>query len=203
MAFSRITNEQRAGKGNVGQPDTPLLSATEMQEQMDSLPNLAIDKFNAFLDELALPEAAQDIGCTPPYGIFPTANTIYSVLTAIANKARTAEGFAHTHNNKSALDTLSTSDVDSVHRLATMLSAVQDVVSHIGNGSNSEIPTTLAITRYIETADIRSNIMNSIYPLGAIYMTTTLDPDTVFGTTGKWTLVSTDANGIKTYKRTA
>lgn len=203
MAFSRITNEERAGKGNVGQPDTPLLSATEMQEQMDSLPNLAIDKFNAFLDELALPDAAQNIGCTAPNGITATAETIYSVLTAIANKSNAAETLSHSHNNKAALDTLSSSDVDNLHRLVTLLSTVTEVVHFISSGSNSEIPTSLAVTRYIQTADIRSNIMNSIYPLGAIYMTTTIDPDTVFGTTGKWTLLSTDSDGIKTYKRTA
>ena len=46
MSFTKITSDDTAGKGNVGQPDTPDLTTTEMQEQMDSLPNLIIEKFN-------------------------------------------------------------------------------------------------------------------------------------------------------------
>ena len=51
MAFQKITELERAGKGNVGQPDTPNKGVTEMQEQMDSLANLAIDKFNELVDK--------------------------------------------------------------------------------------------------------------------------------------------------------
>lgn len=52
MKFDKITAEDRAGKGNVGQPDTPNLSTSAMQVLLDSLPNLAIDKHNEFIDAL-------------------------------------------------------------------------------------------------------------------------------------------------------
>ena len=52
MEFNKITEADRQGKGNVGQPDTPALSTAAMQQLMDSLPNLAIDKFNEFIDAI-------------------------------------------------------------------------------------------------------------------------------------------------------
>ena len=69
MAFKKITDEDRAGKGNVGQPDTPGLTTAEMQEVMDSLPNLAIDKFNELVDALNEATAAVNMGATVPEGI--------------------------------------------------------------------------------------------------------------------------------------
>lgn len=50
--YSKITREDTAGLGNVGQPDTPNLSASGMQELLDGLPNKIIEKFNEFIDAL-------------------------------------------------------------------------------------------------------------------------------------------------------
>ena len=69
MAFSKITDQMRAGKGNVGQPDTPGVTTTEMQEIMDELANLAIDSHNAHIDELGEATAAANLGATVPQGI--------------------------------------------------------------------------------------------------------------------------------------
>lgn len=202
MAFTKITNEDRAGKGNVGQPDTPLLTATEMQEQMDSLPNLAIDKFNAFLDEIAASTAAQNIGCEAPSGVTSASQTLYSVLSAIARIANSAETLSHSHANLEALDTITNTFVVDVERIRTLLTGIASVASVVENTSEA-IPTSAAVVNYVAGVDISGNILNTLYPIGAIYQTTTTDPDTLFGTSGKWTLVTTDANGIKTYKRTA
>lgn len=202
MAFSRITDEDRLGKGNVGQPDTPLLSATEMQEQMDSLPNLAIDKHNAFLDELEDPSASQNIGCTAPVGINTSSTTLYGVLSAIAAAAQTSGALAHSHANKEALDTLTSSLISELTAIANYLSGIEQVETSLTDSSTS-IPTSSAVVSYVATADLTGPVVSALYPIGAIYQTTTTDPDTLFGTTGNWTLLGTDSSGIKTYKRTA
>lgn len=202
MAFTKITNEDRAGKGNVGQPDTPLLTATEMQEQMDSLPNLAIDKFNAFLDEIAASTAAQNIGCEAPSGVTSASQTLYSVLSAIARTANSAETLSHSHANKEDLDSLTSSLIESLTAIATMLAGIESVAAVVQDDTTA-IPTSKAVMNYVAGVDISGNILNTLYPIGAIYQTTTTDPDTLFGTSGKWTLVTTDSRGIKTYKRTS
>lgn len=202
MAFTRITNEDRVGKGNVGLPDTPLLSATDMQEQMDSLPNLAIDKFNAFLDELEDSGAASNIGCAAPPGITTSSTKLFGILNAIAAVATTSSSLSHTHANKASLDSLTASLVSELTALAAIFSGISAVQTSLTDSSTS-LPTSSAVIDYVEHADLATPVVSAIFPIGAIYQTTTTDPDTLFGTTGKWTLLSTDSSGIKTYKRTA
>ena len=200
MAFSKITDEDRLGKGNVGQPDTPLLTTTEMQEQMDSLPNLGIDKFNAFIDEISDPTAAQNIGCEAPLGMTVATQTLYSVISAIARIATNSDELAHSHANKDSLDTLTDELVASLSAISVMLNGIERVGT-IVTDDEAAIPTSKAVINYVNGVDISSNILNAIYPIGAIYLTTTTDPDTLFGTTGKWELINTALSGIKTYKR--
>ena len=51
--FHKITNEDLAGTGNVGQPDTPNLSTMEMQEKFDEVPlDVIVPKFIQLSDEL-------------------------------------------------------------------------------------------------------------------------------------------------------
>lgn len=202
MAFTRITEEDRLGKGNVGQPDTPLLTATEMQEQMDSLPNLAIDRFNAFLDEAEDPNGAKSLGCEAPDGIEVTSQTVYAVISAIARLAQTTGTSAHTHANKDGLDSLTDTLIEDLIAISTYLNGITEVETSITDSATA-IPSSHAVVDYIQAADLTSPVVSALYPIGAIYQTTTTDPDTLFGTVGKWTLLSTDSSGIKTYKRTA
>lgn len=46
----KITSADRVNKGVTGLPDTPGLSTGDMQTRLDSLGNLAIDKFNAVVE---------------------------------------------------------------------------------------------------------------------------------------------------------
>ena len=48
----KISSADRSGKGVTGLPDTPGLSTGDMQARFDSLGNLAIDKFNAVVDNV-------------------------------------------------------------------------------------------------------------------------------------------------------
>lgn len=203
MAFSKITNEERQGKGNVGQPDTPLLTATEMQEQMDSLANLGIDKFNTFIDEISDPSASSNIGCTPPASITTTNRTLFGVLTAIADIANTSDALAHNHANKETLDTLTETLVDELVAINTMLTGITSISSTITDDA-TKIPSCKGVVDYIKyNAQFSIALMDRIYPIGAVYATTTLDPDTVFGTTGKWTSMYEDSHGVTYYKRTS
>lgn len=202
MAFSRITDEDRQGKGNVGQPDTPLLTATEMQEQMDSLANLMIDRFNSFLNELEDKSAALSIGCEPPTGVTSTSNTLYAVMSAVARLATSAGTLAHTHANKAALDSLTTNLISDILSLVTIFSGISSVANTVTSDATA-VPTSQAIVNYVSTMNIKPSILTAIYPIGAVYQTTSIDPDTLFGTTGHWTLIAHNTQGVKTYKRIA
>lgn len=83
MAFTKITESDMSGKGNVGRSDTPGVSTTEMQRIMDELSReVIVPKFNAFLDDLAASAAAASVGASAPSGL--TANeTVQAVLNAV------------------------------------------------------------------------------------------------------------------------
>lgn len=62
MAFDRITVKQREGKGVTDLPDTPNMTATDLQARFDSLANLALDTINLLMDALESKSAASSIG---------------------------------------------------------------------------------------------------------------------------------------------
>lgn len=199
MAFTKITPEDRQGKGNVGQPDTPLLTTTEMQEQMDSLTNLAIEKFNQHIDEISAESGANNVGMAVPNGITASPN-VGSIVDAIASEMALAINARHIHANKSVLDSLTSIFLGSVTNVVNMLDAIESVELFMTNNS-AAIPTSSAVVAYIENHNYKTIIKNAIYPVGSVYQTTSIDPDTLFGTSSEWSLVTTDSEGIKTYKR--
>lgn len=198
MSFTKILDSDREGKGNVGQPDTPLLTTTEMQEQMDSLTNMAIDKFNDHIDELEAPTAAQNVGCTVPDG-YTADEKMQSVIDAIALEAQQSIAARHTHSNKATLDAISATVLESITGLISMFSLVTAVETSV-SGDLDKIPTSSALANYISGYNWKEVIRDAIFPVGSVYITTTIDPDTIFGTSGKWSLLKTD-DGIKYYKR--
>lgn len=199
MAFTKITPEDRQGKGNVGQPDTPLLTTTEMQEQMDSLTNLAIDKFNNHIDEISAENACNNIGCTPPTGL-TAQNNLGSVLNAMANALQQSVTLRHSHANKQTLDSITSTLLENISALLLLLNNI-DTIDYAVSSSATAIPTSQAVQNYIVGYNYKSIIKNAIYPIGAIYQTTLISPDAIFGTSGEWQLINTDSNGVKTYKR--
>lgn len=199
MAFTKITSEDRQGKGNVGQPDTPLLTTTEMQEQMDSLANLAIDKFNDFIDALNAATASNNIGCQVPYGLTAQEN-LTSVLNAITAETATSISLRHTHANKATLDAISPALLENISALLLLfvnISAIDVILSD----SSTSIPTSQAVKNFVEGYNYKNIIKNAIYPIGSCYQTTLVSPDTIFGTSGAWQLLSTDSNGVQTWRR--
>ena len=100
MAFDKVTAADRANKGNVGLPDTPNMTANELQERMDSLPNLGIDKLNELIDGLNAETAAGNIGMTIPSGVNATQATIQAVINALVLDWSLNTADRHTHSNR-------------------------------------------------------------------------------------------------------
>lgn len=155
MAFKRITENDMLGKGNVGKPDTPGVSTSEMQRIMDELPREVIaPAFNELSGQLEANTASADIGANAPDGITPdpapSGNNpakLQSVLQGIVNKItdhiadqikhvtseertlwNNASNDRHTHDNKSILDGITSSLVGNWN---AAFAHVSDAVRHI------------------------------------------------------------------------
>ena len=199
MAFKKITDEDRAGKGNVGQPDTPGLTTAEMQAVMDSLPNLAIDKLNELVDALNGTRAATNMGAEVPSGITAQPN-VQSILNAMVLNLALNTNYRHTHANKTALDGISQEALSAYTRLAILFEPILSLETSITN-NYAALPTSGAVVDYVTNFDIKSKILAAAYPVGCVYSTTGTSPTTLFG--GTWNLIDTDASGVKRYERTA
>ena len=199
MGFKKITDEDRQGKGNVGQPDTPGLTTAEMQEVMDSLPNLAIDKFNELVDALNAITAATNMGAEVPTGISAQPN-VQSILNAMVLNLSLNTQARHTHANKAALDGLSQVAIDDYNRLSIMLTSILSLETSITD-NDAALPTSGAVVDYVTGFDMKAKVLAAAYPVGSVYSTTGTSPTTLFG--GTWNLIDTDAFGVKRYERTA
>lgn len=199
MAFKKITDEDKQGKGNVGQPDTPGLTTAEMQAVMDSLPNLAIDKFNELVDALNATTAATNMGAEVPSGISAQAN-VQSILNAMVLNLSLNTQNRHTHANKPALDSITQAALDDYNRLSILLTQILSLETAITD-NDAAIPTSGAVVDYVAGYDMKSKVLAAAYPVGSVYSTTGTSPTTLFG--GTWSLLDTDASGVKRYERTA
>ncbi len=200
--FSKITDDMRQGKGNVGLPDTPGLTTPEMQAKMDELGNLAIDGHNAHIDELAATTAAANLGATVPNGITANEN-IQSIFSALAVIALDNASLKHSHANKTTLDAITDTVKEGYDTMVQTFTGIENVQTAI-TSSDEAIPTSKAVATYVGNYDISEKIFNFAYPIGTVYMTTsTVNPETLFGY-GTWTqLGSTDQYGINRYVRSA
>jgi uncharacterized protein YoxC len=200
MAFSKITDEDRLGKGNVGQPDTPGLTTAEMQAVMDELPNLAIDKFNAHIDELEAATAAANIGAAVPEGLTAN-NKLQSIINALHTMIKSVDNVKHSHANKTLLDAI-TEDVKSGYdRIALLFKNITSVGTSITN-SNSTVPTSAAVKNYADNLSINEKVVNAAYPIGSVYSgTSNINPSGILGT-GTWTQIGEpDEYGVYRFRR--
>ena len=68
--FDKITGADLSGKGVIGLPDTPELSAAEMQQKFEETArSVIIPKFNSLIDALGEADAAGQIGAQPAEGL--------------------------------------------------------------------------------------------------------------------------------------
>ena len=199
MAFKKITDEDRAGLGNVGQPDTPGLTTAEMQAVMDSLPNLAIDKFNELVDALNATTAAVNMGAEVPSGISAQPN-VQSILNAMVLNLALNTSARHTHANKTALDGISQEALDDYNRLSILFTSILSLETSITD-NDAGLPTSGAVVDYVTNFDMKSKVLAAAYPVGSVYSTVGTSPITLFG--GTWTQLDTDTQGVKRFVRTA
>ena len=204
--FTTITPEEREGKGVTQLPDSPQITAANLKELFDSLANLAIDKFITHIDELEAETAAGNIGAVIPDGYSATAN-IQSLIDEIIMRLGSCESLKHSHANKDTLDAISSETKGWYDSLVAMLQGIETIANNLTD-SISSIPNSHAVAAYVTNAVrnadfVKPNqLLDSVYPVGTIYTTTsaTFNPSTTFG--GVWSLRSTEG-GVKSYERTA
>jgi hypothetical protein len=182
MPFTRITDNDRTGKGTVGMADTPNLTAVEMQTKFDELPNLSITKFNTHIDEESVTTAASNIGAVDPT-TNGTAVNVQGVLDNLHNKKQekeTGKGlsandftdtyksaletsfeYSHTHTNKMVLDLFTAIVKNAYDRLVTLLTSITSVTTTV-TGSDTALPTSGAISRYVQQMG-GGDMVKSIY----------------------------------------
>lgn len=199
MAFEKITPEDRAGKGNFGMPDTPALTTSEMQEQMDSLANLAIDKFNDLVDVLNSVVAATNMGAEVPTGITAQPN-VQSILNAMVTTLKLCSDARHAHLNKTVLDGISEEKIADYDRLSSLFALIMLVTSTVTDNQQA-IPTSAAVKSYVDNYDLTQKIKDTTLPVGMVVSVVGINPTVIFG--GTWSLVDTDANNVSRYVRTA
>jgi hypothetical protein len=198
--FDKVTAQDRANKGNVGLPDTPNMTANELQERMDSLPNLGIDKLNELIDGLNAETAAGNIGMVVPNGVTTTQTTIQAVINAIVLDWSLNTANRHSHSNKDTLDTITSTMLDNYSALVTLFTGIESIAQAVSN-NNSAIPTSKAVKDFVDAYDIKSKVLAVAYPVGVIYSTKGTAPGTLFG--GTWSVLDTDTQGVTRYLRTA
>ena len=130
MAFNKVTPQDRANKGNVGLPDTPNMTANELQERMDSLPNLGIDKLNELIDALNDTTAAGN-----PSGVSTTQATVQGVVYAMVLDWTLNTQNRHSHSNKAVLDGITQDALNSYSALVTLLTGIASISNTISNNS--------------------------------------------------------------------
>lgn len=199
MAFEKVTAEDRADKGNVGLPDTPALTTTEMQERMDSLANLAIDKLNELIDALNDETAATNMGAEVPTGITAQKN-VQSVLNGMVTTLKLCSDDRHTHLNKTVIDGITAENKASYDSLVQLLASISVIASSISS-STEALPTCAAVKNYVDSYDLTQKIRNAVLPVGTVYSCIGNNPTVLFG--GSWSLIDTDANNVSRYLRTA
>ena len=200
MAFDKVTAADRANKGNVGLPDTPNMTANELQERMDSLPNLGIDKLNELIDALNAETAAGNVGMTVPTGVNATQPTVSAVINAIILDWSLNTTNRHTHSNKAVIDTITSTMLDNYSALVTLFASIASIASTISN-NDTALPTSKAVKDFVDGYDIKSKVLATAYPVGVIYSTKGTAPGTLFG--GTWSVLDTDTQGVTRYLRTA
>ena len=198
--FDKVTPQDRANKGNVGLPDTPNMTANELQERMDSLPNLGIDKLNELIDGLNAETAAGNIGITVPSGVTTTQATIQAVINAMVLDWTLNTQNRHSHSNKATLDTITSTMLDNYSALVTLFTGIETIASTVSNNATA-IPTSKAVNDFVAAYDIKSKVLAIAYPVGVVYSTKGTAPGTLFG--GTWSVLDTDTQGVTRYLRTA
>lgn len=86
MAFTKITDSDLKGKGNIGKPDSPGVSTAEMQRILDEIPReVIVPAFNALVNALNGENVAAEFGAQVPSQLpGDTESNVQGVVNALA-----------------------------------------------------------------------------------------------------------------------
>ncbi len=147
MAYTKVTDNQRAGKGVTGLPDIPQLSTADMQAKFDELGNIGIDALNHLIDELESQNGADSLGAKVPAGITADPN-VGSILVAYGLLLNNLGSKAHVHANSNVLNSISAEVKQEYDRVASILNAINSFDNGVLDDAGS-IPTGHAIVSYV------------------------------------------------------
>lgn len=137
MAFKKISNAEMNTHGVRGLPDTPNLSAYDMQKKFDELATDVLrPAHDQLIDDLEDVEAASNIGAIVPFGMVAGDN-VQSVIDNLAT-------VSHSHDNKEILDGFNKDDEGNlIHDGKTIASKSFSTVKIDGIEINAEIDDVL------------------------------------------------------------
>lgn len=163
MPFTKIEAKDYDGKGVTGLPDIPRLDTLDMQKKFDELAkDVAIPKHNVLVDELSGETAADNLGIADDIADFSNpAKKIKPLLVAFAKKIKENSNDRHIHKNKTVLDSITDTAItawNKVSNLFTNIDGVEDIVS----GRTSKIPSSFAISQYVQQMG-GGDMVKSIY----------------------------------------
>lgn len=149
MAYSEITAADLLNKGVEGLPDTPGLTAAQMQQKFDEIAkDVIVPKFNAVVQKLNDPSGADDIQVTDP--TTGTQNNLNDALGNIETENAANTLARHTHDNKATLDDIDATVKAAYDRLVTLLGAITGIQSVLSS-STAELPDAKAVADAIAT----------------------------------------------------
>lgn len=149
MGFNEITPADLTGKGVVGLPDTPQLSALAMQQKFDEIAtDVIVPKFNDVVQKLNDPSGADDIQVTDP--TTGTQNNLNDALGNIETENAANTLARHTHDNKATLDDIDATVKAAYDRLVTLLGTITGIQSVLSS-STAELPDAKAVADAIAT----------------------------------------------------
>lgn len=149
MSFTTITTADLVNKGVTSLADTPDMEASELKQRFDSLGNLCVEKIRALVSELEAETASISLGCSVPQGI-QSAQNVQAIINALNVIVQQNAQNRHNHQNMDVLNTLTEEDKAAYDETVLKFDSITSVQSTLHN-SDSEIPTSGAIIRYINS----------------------------------------------------
>lgn len=154
MGFTKITNADLTGKGVVGLPDTPQMTALALQKKFDEIAtDVIVPKFNNLVDEL------DSQGGTNMEVTDPTTSTTAPLQTALnnietENALNTAD--RHNHTNKATLDDIDATTKQGYDDLVTLFTGITAVETTALDNDPTKIPNNKVVD------DTRASLQSQI-----------------------------------------
>ena len=161
MAFKKITQADTTGKWVEGIPDTPGLTTAEMQAKFDEISrDVVIPAHNELVDQLeaANGSAGNNIKVVNPKT--SAGGTLNETLSDMEQENTQNTQKAHTHDNKSVLDAITSAVKTGYDRLVTLFTGITGIDNSTLTNSNVTLPTSKTTKDYVDdkVTDIEGDI---------------------------------------------